>query len=255
MAKYKQTKKKYDNKKKTQQSAKLTASQEKQAARTAKKKAEKKREAEKRAKETQRIQGKKERLKKISQQQAKKADYERFKGLLLTMITQGNYNPSKVLNDTTVLKPFLREIGNTYPSLKGIANEFLEATELRLGDGVYRTEAMINKLVKEFKANPYRTTNADNIPYDTGELDINAGAYTEAVYQVFKKEAEEKGISNSAFRRALDYYLANKPYELYEGTVSRNGKISRSRKLKPPREIADMAISRALSLTNVRVVD
>lgn len=254
MAKHKQTKKKQDNKKKKQQPAKLTAKQEKQAARAAKKKAEKKREAEKRAKEAQRIQGKKERLKNLSQQQVKNTDYQRLMGLLLTKITQGGHNPNTVLNDTTILKAFLREIVSTQPSLKEAADNLLVETKKRLEQGVYKDEAKIDRLVREFQQNPLRRTNMDNIPYDTGMLDINAGVYTEAVFRMFEEEAKSKGISSSAFRRALDYYLANKPYELYEGSLNSKGNISRVKKLKSPRDIADLAMSKALSLNNVRVV-
>lgn len=254
MAKYKQTKKKYDNKKKKQQPAKLTAKQEKQAARAAKKKAEKKREAEKRAQEAQRIQGKKEKLKNLSQQRVKNTDYQRLMGLLLTKITQGGHNPNTVLNDTTILKAFLREIVSTQPSLKEAADNLLVETKKRLEQGVYKDEAKIDRLVKEFQQNPLRRTNMDNIPYDTSMLDINAGVYTEAVFRMFEEEAKSKGISNSAFRRALDYYLASKPYELYEGSLNKKGNISRVKKLKSPRDIADLAMSKALSLNNVRVV-
>lgn len=254
MAKYKQTKKKYDNKKKKQQPTKLTAKQEKQAARAAKKKAEKKREAEKRAQEAQRIQGKKERLKNLSQQQVKNTDYQRLMGLLLTKITQGGHNPNTVLNDTTILKAFLREIVSTQPSLKEAADNLLVETKKRLEQGVYKDEAKIDRLVREFQQNPLRRTNMDNIPYDTSMLDINAGVYTEAVFRMFEEEAKSKGISSSAFRRALDYYLASKPYELYEGSLNKKGNISRVKKLKSPRDIADLAMSKALSLNNVRVV-
>ena len=254
MAKYKQTKKKQDNKKKKKQPAKLTAKQKKQAARATKKKAEKKKEAEKRIKEVQRLQVKKERLKNLSQQQAKNTDYQRLMGLLLTKITQGGHNPNTVLNDTTILKAFLREIVNSQPSLKEAADNLLVETKKRLEQGVYKDEAKIEKLVKEFQQNPLRKTNMDNIPYDTGMLDINAGVYTEAVFRMFEEEAKSKGISSSAFRRALDYYLASKPYELYEGSLNKKGNISRIRKLKSPREVADLAMSKALSLNNVRVV-
>ena len=254
MAKKKQTNKKYDNKKKKQQPTKLTAKQEKQAARAAKKKAYKKKEAEKRAKEAQRIQGKKERLKNLSQQQDKNTYYQRLMGLLLTKITQGGHNPNTVLNDTTILKAFLREIVNVQPSLKEAADNLLVETKKRLEQGIYKDEAKIEKLVKEFKQNPLRKTNMDNIPYDTGMLDINAGVYTEAVFRMFEEEAKAKGISSSAFRRALDYYLASKPYELYEGSLNKKGNISRIRKLKSPREVADLAMSKALSLNNVRVI-
>ena len=250
MAKHKQTKKQ-NNKKK---SSKLTARQVKQIARAAEKKAKKKKETEKRAKEVQRLQGKKERLKNLSQQQAKNTDYQRLMGLLLTKITQGGHNPNTVLNDTTILKAFLREIVNAQPSLKEAADNLLVETKKRLEQGVYKDEAKIERLVKEFKQNPLRKTNMDNIPYDTGMLDINAGVYTEAVFRMFEEEAKAKGISSSAFRRALDYYLASKPYELYEGSLNKKGNISRIRKLKSPREIADLAMSKALSLNNVRVV-
>lgn len=254
MAKHKQTKKQNNKKKDKKNSSKLTARQVKQIARAAEKKAKKKKETEKRAKEVQRLQGKKERLKNLSQQQAKNTDYQRLMGLLLTKITQGGHNPNTVLNDTTILKAFLREIVNAQPSLKEAADNLLVETKKRLEQGIYKDEAKIEKLVKEFKQNPLRKTNMDNIPYDTGMLDINAGVYTEAVFRMFEEEAKAKGISSSAFRRALDYYLASKPYELYEGSLNKKGNISRIRKLKSPREVADLAISKALSLNNVRVV-
>ena len=128
MAKHKQTKKQ-NNKK---NSSKLTARQVKQIARAAEKKAKKKKETEKRAKEAQRLQDKKERLKNLSQQQAKNTDYQRLMGLLLTKITQGGHNPNTVLNDTTILKAFLREIVNAQPSLKEAADNLLVETKKRL---------------------------------------------------------------------------------------------------------------------------
>ena len=254
MAKYKSTKKKYDNKKKKQQPTKLTAKEQKQIARAAKKKEEKKRAAERKLQEAQRIQGKKEKLKTLQQQKAKTTDSQRLMGLLLTKITKGGHNPNTVLNDTTILKAFLREIIVEQPSLEDAANNLLVSTKKRLEEGVFRDEAKIDKLVREFQQNPLRKTNMDNIPYDTGMLDMNAGIYTEAVFRLFKEEAKSKGINETSFRRALDYYLASKPYELYEGSLNSKGNISRAKKLKAPRDIADMAMSKTLSLNNVRVV-
>lgn len=179
---------------------------------------------------------------------------ETFMGLLFKKIMDASQNPQRVLNDVVTLKVFLRELVAEYPSYRDIANKFLEETEIRLEYGAFKDEGKIRKLAEEFKENPYRTFNRDGISYDTSLLDINAGIYLEAVYRTFKDEALEKGITNVAFRRELDFLLANKPFELYEEYTTSNGKTARSRILKSPREIADMAMSRAKSIKNVNIV-
>lgn len=284
MAKYKQTKKKYDNKKKKQQPAKPTAKQEKQAARAAKKKAEKKREAEKRAQEVERLKGKKKRLaeeakrkaiedKKLEirnrieesrrrreqKQQAKlrnlkksqQSEYEinlkRLTALLVTQVQNSGQNIMNVVDDPLALKTNLQVVIKKYPELTETADKFLEQRKLELGEGIYRDEAMINQLEMEFRANPNRLSNRNNVRYDSGLLDINAYMIAEAVYRVFKDEAEKRGISAEMFRASLNEIVTETPYLLYEGTKNSRNHLSREKKFKSPREIANMVIAVALN--------
>lgn len=190
----------------------------------------------------------------VPQKQITPENTQAFMGILLNKITNANQNPQRVLNDIFTLKAFLREIVAEQPSYRKIASVVLKDTQNRLDDGAIKYENQIRRLVSEFRQNPYRKLNMDGIAYDTSILDLNAGVYLEAIYRLYKKEAVEKGISESAFKRALDYYLDSKPYELYEGSLNNKGNVSRSQVLRSPREIADMAMSRAMSLNNVRVV-
>lgn len=284
MAKYKQTKKKYDNKKKKQQPAKLTDKQEKQAARATKKKAEKKREAEKKAQEVERLKGKKKRLieeakrKAIEQkkeeirnrieesrrrreqkQQAKlqnlkksqQSEYEinlkRLTALLVTQVQNSGQNIMNVVDDPLALKTNLQVVIKKYPELTETADKFLEQRKRELGEGIYRDEAMINQLEMEFKANPNRLSNRNNVRYDSGLLDINAYMIAEAVYRVFKDEAAERGISPEMFKASLNEIVTETPYLLYEGTKNSRNHLSREKKFKSPREIANMVIAVALN--------
>lgn len=247
MAKYKSTKKKYDNKKKKQQPTKLTAKEQKQIARAAKKKEEKKRAAERKLQEAQRIQGKKEKLKTLQQQSEYEINLKRLTALLVMQVQKSGQNIIKVLDDPSALKTNLQVIIKKYPDLTETADKLLEQRKLEIGEGVYRDEAMINQLEMEFRANPNRLTNRNGIRYDSGMLDINAYMVAEAMYRVFKDEAAEKGISNEMFRRTLDEITVDTPYLLYEGTKNSRGHISRERKFKAPREIANMVIAIALN--------
>lgn len=282
MAKYKQTKKRHDNKKKDiKNSSKLTARQVKQIARAADKKAKKRKETEKRAQEVERLQGKKEEeakrkvieqkkleirnrieeskkrrekkqqdklenLKK-SQQSEYDINLKRLTALLVTQVQGSGQNIMNVIDDPSALKTNLQVLIRKYPELTETADKFLEQRKRELGEGIYRDEAMINQLEMEFRANPNRLTNRNNIRYDSGMLDINAYMISEAVYRVFKDEAAERGISNGMFRRALDEVTVETPYLLYEGTKNSRGHVSRERKFKAPREIANMVIAIALN--------
>lgn len=190
----------------------------------------------------------------VPQMQITPENTQKFMGILLNKITAANQNPQRVLNDIFTLKAFLREIVAEQPSYRKIASVVLKDTQNRLDDGAIKYENQIRRLVSEFRQNPHRKLNMDGIAYDTSILDLNAGVYLEAIYRLYKKEAVEKGISEASFKRALDYYLGSKPYELYEGSLNNKGNVSRSQVLRSPREIADMAMSRAMSLNNVRVV-
>lgn len=285
MAKYKQTKKKQDNRKKKQQPAKPTAKQEKQAARAAKKKAEKKREAEKKAQEAQRLQGKKKRLaeeakrkKAIEQKKAEirtrieesrkrreqkqqarlqnlkksqeseyKINLKRLTALLVTQVQNSGQNIMNVVDDPLALKTNLQVVIKKYPELTETADKFLEQRKRELGEGIYRDEAMINQLEMEFRANPNRLSNRNNVRYDSGILDINSYMIAEAVYRVFKDEAAERGISDEMFRASLNEIVTETPYLLYEGTKNSRNHLSREKKFKSPREIANMVIAVALN--------
>lgn len=286
MAKYKQTKKKYDNKKKDKKnSSKLTARQVKQIARATEKKAKKKKETEKRVQEVQRLRGKKEKLAKEeakrkvieqkkseirnrieesrkrreqklqaksrnlekSQQSEYEINLKRLTALLVTQVQGSGQNIMKVMDDPSALKTNLQVLIKKYPDLTETADKLLEQRKLELGEGIYRDEAMINQLEMEFRANPNRLTNRNNIRYDSGILDINSYMVAEAVYRVFKDEAEAKGISNEMFKRTLNDITVGTPYLLYEGTKNSRGHISRERKFKAPREIANMVMAIALN--------
>lgn len=243
MAKYKQTKKKYDNKKKTKQPAKLTARQEKQAVRAVKKKETKKRVKER---EEQKQQAKLRKLKE-SQQQQYKIDLKRLTSLLVTRVQKSGQNIMKIVDDPLALKTNLQAIKKKYPELAETADKFLEQRELELGDGIYRDEAMINQLEREFRANHNRLSNRNNVRYDSGILDITAYMIAEAVYRVFKDEAAEKGISARMFKEALNEIVTETPYLLYEGVLNSKGNLSRDTEFKSPRDLADMAIAIALN--------
>lgn len=268
MAKYEQTKKKYNNNKKKDRknSSKLTARQVKQIARAAEKKATKKKETEKRAKEVQRLQGKKERLKNLSQQQVKKAKLEDFfevtetpkpiktsdkilkeknkvRRLLMDKIKKSDKKPSAVLNNYYYLKAYIYEIVEEHPELEETAFAELAKEKKKLESGIYRDERMITSLITEFRQSTIRTASSDNVPYKTGiGSDLNAGVYVEAIYRAFKDEVAAKGVDSKQFRRALDRYLKQEPHELYEEYITSNNKKARGRQLKSPKEIVEMAV-------------
>lgn len=284
MAKYKQTKKHNNKKKDKKNSSKLTARQVKQIARATEKKAQKRKETEKRVREVERLRDKKERLaeeakrKAIEQKkseirnrieesrkrreqklQAKSrnleksqlSEYEinlkRLTALLVTQVINSGQNIMNVMDDPLALKTNLQVVIKKYPELTETADKLLEQRKLEIGEGIYRDEAMINQLEMEFRANPNRLTNRNGVRYDSGILDINSYMVAEAVYRVFKDEAEAKGISNEMFKRTLNDITVGTPYLLYEGTKNSRGHLSRGRKFKAPREIANMVMAIALN--------
>lgn len=184
---------------------------------------------------------------KKSQESEYKINLKRLTALLVTQVTNSGQNIMNVMDDPSALKTNLQVLIKKYPDLTETADRLLEQRKLELGEGIYRDEAMINQLEMEFRANPNRLSNRNNIRYDSGMLDINAYMVAEAVYRVFKDEALEKGISNEMFRRTLDEVTVDTPYLLYEGTKNSRGHISRERKFKAPREIANMVIAIALN--------
>lgn len=172
---------------------------------------------------------------------------KRLTSLLITQVQGSGQNIMNVIDDPSALKTNLQVLIRKYPELTETADKFLEQRKRELGEGIYRDEAMINQLEIEFRANPNRLSNRNNIRYDSGILDINAYMISEAVYRVFKDEAIGRGISNEMFRRALDEVTVETPYLLYEGTKNNRGHISRERKFKSPRDIANMVIAIALN--------
>lgn len=174
---------------------------------------------------------------------------------LISSIEKSGYNPSHVLNDINVLTSFLRDIVVNDPSLMDAASVYLSGAISKQADGVARDEALISKLVDEFKKNPNRIITNEGLPYDTSiARDLTASTYIEALFRTFKDRAFDRGLTAEQFRRALDDILTNEPYELYEGNLNNRGNITRSRKLKPVNEIVDLAISRGLGYDGYKVL-
>lgn len=203
-------------------------------------------EAKRLKRQEQKEQAKLRKLKK-SQLSEYEINLKRLTALLITQVQNSGQNIMKVMDDPSALKTNLQVLIKKYPDLTETADRLLEQRKRELGEGIYRDEAMINQLEMEFRANPNRLSNRNNVRYDSGILDINSYMVAEAVYRVFKDEALEKGISNEMFRRALDEVTVETPYLLYEGTKNSRGHISREKKFKSPREIANMVIAIALN--------
>lgn len=182
-----------------------------------------------------------------SQQSEYEINLKRLTALLVTQVQNSGQNIMNVVDDPLALKTNLQVIIKKYPELTETADKFLEQRKRELGEGIYRDEAMINQLEMEFKANPNRLSNRNNVRYDSGLLDINAYMISEAVYRVFKDEAAERGISNEMFKEALNEIVTETPYLLYEGTKNSRGHMSRERKFKSPRDIANMVMAVALN--------
>ena len=258
-------KKKEAKKKASEQRARQKGTYEKLVERQAALEAEKKKaieqkelELKRRAEEARKLEAKRlkrqeqkeqARLRKLkkSQQSEYEINLKRLTALLITQVQGSGQNIMNVMDDPSALKTNLQVLIKKYPDLTETADRLLEQRKLELGEGIYRDEAMINQLEMEFRANPNRLSNRNNIRYDSGMLDINAYMVSEAVYRVFKDEALEKGISNEMFKRALDEVTVGTPYLLYEGTKNSRGHISRERKFKAPREIANMVMAIALN--------
>lgn len=174
---------------------------------------------------------------------------------LISNIEKSGYNPTHVLNDINVLSSFLRDIVVNDPSLTDVADAYLVGAINKQAEGVARDEALILKLVEEFKRNPNRIITNEGLPYDTSiARDLTASTYIEALFRAFKDKAFDRGLSAHQFRRALDDILTNEPYELYEGNLNNRGNITRSRKLKPVNEIVDLAISRGLGYDGYEIL-
>lgn len=212
---------------------------------------QKKTEIKIRIKESRKRREKKQQDKLENLKKSQLSEYEinlkRLTALLVTQVTGSGQNIMNVIDDPAALKTNLQVLIRKYPELAETADKFLEQRKRELGEGIYRDEAMINQLEAEFRANPNRLANRNGVRYDSGLLDISAYMVAEAVYRVFKDEALERGISNEMFRRALDEVTVETPYLLYEGTKNSRGHISRERKFKSPREIANMVIAIALN--------
>ena len=174
---------------------------------------------------------------------------------LISNIEKSGYNPENVLNDMNVLSSFIRDIVVNDPSLIDVADAYLVSAINKQSEGVARDEALISKLVDEFKKNPNRIITSEGLPYDTSiARDLTASTYIEALFRAFKDRAFDRGLNEQQFRRALDDILTNEPYELYEGNLNNRGNITRSRKLKPVNEIVDLAISRGLGYDGYNVL-
>ena len=182
-------------------------------------------------------------------------ELDKFVNKILDRIEKSGYNPSHVLNDMNVLSSFIRDIVVNDPSLIDIADAYLVSAINKQSEGVARDEALISKLVEEFKKNPNRIITSEGLPYDTSiTKDLTASTYIEALFRAFKDKAFDRGLNAQQFRRALDDILTNEPYELYEGNLNNRGNITRSRKLKPVNEIVDLAISRGLGYDGYKVL-
>lgn len=163
--------------------------------------------------------------------------------ILMDKIKKSDKKPSTVLNNIYYLEAYISEIVEENPELKETALNELEKEKKKLESGIYRDERMIAGLIKEFKESTMRTASSDNVPYKTGVgSDLNAGVYIEAIYRAFRDEVAAQGVDNRQFRRALDRYLKKLPHELYEEYTTSNGKTARSRQLKSPSEIVEMAV-------------
>lgn len=203
-------------------------------------------EAKRLKRQEQKEQARLRKLKK-SQQSEYEINLKRLTSLLVTQVQNSGQNIMNVMDDPSALKTNLQVLIKKYPELTETADKLLEQRKRELGEGIYRDEAMINQLEMEFRANPNRLTNRNGVRYDSGMLDINSYMVAEAVYRVFKDEALNKGISNEMFKRVLDEVTVETPYLLYEGTKNSRGHISRERKFKAPREIANMVMAIALN--------
>lgn len=183
-------------------------------------------------------------------------ELDKFVGKIIDKIEKGGYNPSHVLNDMNALSSFIRAVVVDDPSLIDVADAYLVSAINKQSEGVAKDEALISKLVTEFKQNPNRIVTSQGLPYDTSiTRDLTASTYIEALFRAFKDKAFERGLSAQQFRRALDDILTNEPYELYEGNLNNRGNITRSRKLKPVNEIVDLAIARGSGYDNHKVLE
>lgn len=183
-------------------------------------------------------------------------ELDKFVNKIIDKIEKGGYNPSHVLNDMNALSSFIRAVVVDDPSLIDIADAYLVSAINKQSAGVAKDEALISKLVTEFKQNPNRIVTSQGLPYDTSiTRDLTASTYIEALFRAFKDRAFERGLSAQQFRRALDDILTNEPYELYEGNLNNRGNITRSRKLKPVNEIVDLAIARGSGYDNHKVLE
>lgn len=167
----------------------------------------------------------------------------KIRKILMDKIKKSDKKPSTVLNNIYYLEAYISEIVEENPELKETALAELAKEKKKLESGIYRDERMIASLITEFRQSTIRTASSDNVPYKTGVgSDLNAGVYVEAVYRAFKDEVAAQGVDNRQFRRALDRYLKEEPHELYEEYTTSNGKTARSRQLKSPKEIIEMAV-------------
>lgn len=193
------------------------------------------------------------------QTKVKKVTQEELDNLvskLISSIEKSGYNPTNVLNDMNVLSSFIRDIVVNDPSLIDVADAYLVSAVHKQSAGVARDEALINKLVNEFKQNPNRIVTSQGLPYDTSiARDLTASTYIEALFRAYKDRAFDRGLSAQQFRRALDDILTNEPYELYEGNLNNRGNITRSRNLKPVNEIVELAIARGSGYDNHKVLE
>lgn len=193
------------------------------------------------------------------QTKVKKVTQEELDNLvskLISSIEKSGYNPANVLNDMNVLSSFIRDIVVNDPSLIDVADAYLVSAVHKQSAGVARDEALINKLVSEFKQNPNRIVTSQGLPYDTSiARDLSASTYIEALFRAYKDRAFDRGLSAQQFRRALDDILTNEPYELYEGNLNNRGNITRSRNLKPVNEIVELAIARGSGYDNHKVLE
>lgn len=197
----------------------------------------------------------------LAQQQVKMKEVtpeelDSFVSKILDKIEKGGYNPSHVLNDMNALSSFIRKVVVDDPSLLDVADAYLVSAVNRQSSGIARDEALISKLVEEFKKNPNRIITSEGLPYDTSVIsDLTDSKYVEALYRAFKDKAKDRGLTEGQFRHALDGILTTEPYELYQGSLNNRGNITRSRILKPASEIVDLAIARGLGYDDRKIVE
>ena len=160
----------------------------------------------------------------------------------------------QILNNVELLEAYVNNLLVKYPEYSDEAKKLIDEAKIKSSYNLKVRSIELNNLINEISKNKNRVSDMNNIRYSAYNNHMSYTLYANAIYEVFKDQAIQRGVNLSSFKYCLNSILMQEPWEMYEEEINFSVSTAssyRTRRFKSPQAIFEDAISKCGNIMGI----